>query len=564
MIVLGIHDGHDAGACLVQDGKILCVSSEERRRNSKNYAGVPERSIEAVLGFAGVRPADVNLVALAGTIRNLKPTRTERPIHRVLRAMYSVARSEVATTIGQWALSKIRKRGELLNYLASSGLASVPMRTYDHHLTHAATAYFHRPWTGDATILTLDGGGDGLCATVSTGRGPRIEVVARTPKFHSPAAYMYSAMTEFLGMRPYEHEYKLMGLAPYGQAERSAEVFRSMFRVDALRFRNESGKIGPALLKEYARRLRGHRFDDIAAGCQTVFEELLLSWAANAVSHTGIRDVAAAGGAFLNVKANKLVRESGRIGRLFVYPACDDGGVPAGAALLGYAELCLEQGQNPGFDLRRDMYLGLEHDEKEMEASLSTHGLAWTRPENPDREAAELLARGNIVGCFRGREEYGPRALGNRSILADPRDLRTVRKLNFAIKHRDFWMPFAASVLEENQHDYLKSPSEWPFWMVEAFDSTERAWQDVAAGLHPFDLTVRPQVVNELNPPYQRLLREFRSLTGVGALLNTSFNLHGFPIVGHPDTAIETFLNSELDALLLGPFLVRKAQKAGS
>ncbi|KAF0242041.1 MAG: putative carbamoyl transferase NodU [Planctomycetota bacterium] len=562
MIVLGIHDGHDAGACLFQDGRILCVSSEERRRNSKNFAGVPERSIEAVFRFTGVRPKDVDLVALAGRIRTTKPTRGEKPIYKVLRAMYSVARTEVMTKVGQWALAKVRKRSELLKYLAEAGLAEVPMRAYDHHLTHAATAYFHRPWTGDATVLTLDGGGDGLCATVSVGRGTRLEVVSRTPKFHSIAAYLYSAITELLGMKPYEHEYKLMGLAPYGQHERSAEIFRSMFRVDGLSFHNDGGKIGPAVLAEFAKRLRGHRFDDIAAGCQKVFEELLVAWVGNAVRHTGIRDVAAAGGAFLNVKANKLVRESGDAGRLFVYPACDDGGTPAGAAILAYLELSEERGARPALELPRDMYLGLSHDEKEMERTLQGSGFPFSRPEAVDTEAAGHLARGEIVACFRGREEYGPRALGNRSILADARELRSVRKLNFAIKHRDFWMPFAPSILEEDAGHYLKNLGPWPFWMVEAFDTTPDAWKDIAAALHPFDLTARPQVLNGLNPDYQRLVRETKRLTGVGALLNTSFNLHGFPIVGHPDTALDTFARSDIDALVLGPFLVRKSNGA--
>lgn len=558
MIVLGLHDGHDAGACLLRDGRLLCVSSEERRRNSKNFAGVPERSIEAVFRFSGVSPKDVDLVALAGTIRTVTPTRKERSIHKVLRAFTSVARSEVMTTIGQWALSKVRKRGALLSFLADSGLADVPLRTYDHHLTHAATAYYNRPWREDATVLTLDGGGDGLCATVSVGRGSTLETVARTPKFHSVAAYMYSAITELLGMKPYEHEYKLMGLAPYGQSDRSADVFRSLFRVDGTRFRNDSGVIGPGLQKLYAARLKGMRFDDIAAGCQQVFEEILVAWVANAVEATGIRDVAAAGGAFLNVKANKLVRESGKVGRLYVYPACDDGGTPSGASLLGYHELCRERGVEPRLDLQRDMYLGLSHDDAEMEKSLGKTGLPWTRPGDIEAEAARCLADGGIVATFRGREEYGPRALGNRSIVADPRELRTVRKLNFAIKHRDFWMPFAPAILEEDAARYLKNLGPWPFWMVEAFDTTPEAWKDLAAALHPFDLTARPQVLNDLNPPWTKLAREFRKLTGVGALLNTSFNLHGFPIVGHPDTALDTFVKSDIDVLMLGPFLVRK------
>jgi carbamoyltransferase len=171
-----------------------------------------------------------------------------------------------------------------------------------------------------------------------------------------------------------------------------------------------------------------------------------------------------------------------------------------------------------------------------------------------------MLAEGKIIARFDGQEELGPRALGNRTIMADPRDLRSIRKLNFAIKQRDFWMPFAASVLEEDKHTYIVNPTEWAFYMIEAFDTTPEGADKLVAGTHPYDRTIRPQVVNELNPDYRDIIRAFKARTGVGGILNTSFNLHGYPIVGTPEVAIETLVKSELDALALGPFLVTKAK----
>jgi carbamoyltransferase len=173
-------------------------------------------------------------------------------------------------------------------------------------------------------------------------------------------------------------------------------------------------------------------------------------------------------------------------------------------------------------------------------------------------QVADMLANGKIVARFDGAEEWGPRALGNRTIMADPRDLKVIRKLNFAIKQRDFWMPFAPSILEEDADRYLQDASSRPFYMVEACHTRDESVEEIIAAVHPYDNTVRPQVVNDLNPSYREIIRQFKKRTGVGAILNTSFNLHGSPIVGSPETAIYTFQNSDLDALVMGPYLLRK------
>jgi carbamoyltransferase len=569
MLVLGIHDGHDAGACLLQDGKLLMHSSEERRRNSKNWAGIPSQSIDIIFERTGISPKDVDLIALASKLRTTFPTRGHKPVYSVLNFLSWAGRSHLGTNFGRWLLSRLRKRKELMAYLESIGMGNKPILPFDHHLTHAATAYYFRPWDDPATILTLDGAGDGLCATVNRGEGAVINVISQTPKYHSPAGWMYSALTAHLGMRPYEHEYKLMGMAPYGvpdfkadgQEESCADILRRSFSVEGLEFRNNTGRIAGGIQAYYAKRLYSRRFDNVAAACQLIFEEMMIKWVKNAIQATGVRKIAGAGGAFLNVKANKLIRELPEVEAMYVFPASDDGGTPIGAAILGYLHLCQADAASPRpspLALPKDMYLGIKFSDQACEKAAQSSGLRYQRMDNTAEEAAKLLTEGKIIGRFSGREEVGPRALGNRSILADARDLKVIRKLNFAIKQRDFWMPFAASVLEEDGPRYIKNLSQWPYYMIEAFDTTTAGFNDLSAGTHPFDQTIRPQLVNDLNPEYRDIIRAFKARTGVGGLLNTSFNLHGSPIVGSPEIALDTLKKSELDAVLLGPFLVTK------
>jgi len=567
MIVLGIHDGHDASACLMRDGQLVLASAEERRLNEKNYSGTPRNSIREVLDRSGISGSQVDLVAVGCRIRTAAPVLREKNlINSVLHVAGSLGRYHWSTSAGQWLLTRISRRDHLLGFLKELGV-SAKVITLDHHQTHAACAYYHRPWKEDTLVLTLDGGGDGLCATVWKGSGYELSMIARTPKFHSLPAELYSNITAHMGLKPYEHEYKVMGMAPYGQAKYCIDELRDLFSVEGLEFRNRSGRSHSRMRDLLHKRLRGHRFDDIAAACQLVFEELVVKWVKNAIAITGLHKVACCGGAFLNVKANKLIRELPEVEKIYVYPAADDGGSSEGAAILGYLQSCKEQGITPKLDLRKDMYFGLEFSDDECLSVLNGRPeIAYRKMEQPAEEIAELLANKYIVARFAGREEWGPRALGNRSILADPRDVGIIRKLNFAIKYRDFWMPFAASILEEDAARYMTDydptanghSKSAPFYMIDAYDTRQPAAEDIGAGTHPFDRTVRPQVVSELNPEYRDIIRAFKRRTGVGALLNTSFNLHGYPIVGSPEVAVDTLLKSELDVLALGPYLVWK------
>src|ERR1035437_7012702 len=308
-----------------------------------------------------------------------------------------------------------------------------------------------------------------------------------------------------------------MGMAPYGQAEYCIDRLRGLFQVEGLEFRNCAGRSHGRMRDLLHTRLRGQRFDNIAAACQFVFEELVVQWAQNAVAATGLRNLACCGGAFLNVKANKLIRELPEVEKLYVYPASDDGGSSVGAAILGYLQLCKLRGVEPRGRPRKDMYLGLRFSDEECLAAIEGNSkVEYRRMRDAAEEIAALLASKRIVARFAEAEEWGPRALGNRSILADPRDMGIIRKLNFAIKHRDFWMPFAASILEEDAARYLSGydpaangqSGAPPLYMTEAYDTNQPAGEEIVAGTHPFDKTVRPQVVDGLNPGYRDIRSE--------------------------------------------------------
>jgi carbamoyltransferase len=306
------------------------------------------------------------------------------------------------------------------------------------------------------------------------------------------------------------------------------------------------------------KELADQRFDNISAAVQEHFENLMVEWVRNAVEATGVHKVACSGGLFLNVKANKRLRELPVIDDIFFYPACDDGGMPVGAALEGYVNLCRRDGLKIDVPPLADLYYGMEHSNEEIDRLLNEAKMR-AKPQyvdDVDAEIGEMISKGKIVGRFSGRDEWGPRALGNRSILADPRNLTVIRRLNHAIKMRDFWMPFAPSTIEEDSSKYFKE-CRAARYMIEAFDTTREA-NDIIAGLHPFDGTARPQTVNEWNLGYRKLLLEFRSRTGVSGVLNTSFNLHGFPIVGTPELALFTLKNSALDAVAIGNWLVER------
>jgi carbamoyltransferase len=584
VIVLGLNETHCATAAVLRDGAIVGCASEERFTRLKNDAGYPRLAIDALLRQLGLTRTDIDAVALGGV-----RVAGREWLNRVLNdEAYAHEYYGVRLPTSRHRLSRrARKLGARLRLVSGArgkaqpslaervqvvrehlGLAPERVTCFEHHACHAAAAYLGAPFAGGpALVLTNDNSGDGLCATAGSGEGTTVSRREATPSAPGSLGSLYSFVTLLLGMKFGEHEHKVMGLAPYASAqrtERAAAALREVFDFVedtpcrfAWRRRGERYQ----MLREAT---LGLRFDAVASGAQRVLEEILLRWARLMHARYGGDRLALGGGVFMNVKANMLIAAEEWVRDLFVFPSCGDESNAVGAAYLGYLELCSQRGVTPALRALGPLYLGPDLDDDEVSAVIRERGLeARYRVSEPDRmeeRIAELLVADGVVARCAGRMEYGARALGNRSILANPSDPRVVPLINRMIKNRDFWMPFAPTVLRERTSDYLLNPKGLasPYMML-AFETAPKRRNDIAAALHPHDGTVRAHILEEAwNPGYYHVVREFERRTGIGAVLNTSFNLHGEPMVCSAADAVATFERSGLPHLALGRWLISR------
>jgi carbamoyltransferase len=585
MYVLGIHDGHNASAALLQNGRVIAAVQEERPRGLKNALGMPRTAIQDVLSQAEVTPADIDAVALSGLHSgeyiNLDPS--VQPAEQILKwyqAFYDqkglnwkrLVRRCIPDSVYE-SLRGDRLRQQRLDLVASLGFKRERIRLVEHHTAHAASAYYG--WgrlQEPILILTNDGAGDDICASVSMGRGGQFERIAAVPYTES-VAELYALTTFLMGMVPLEHEYKLMGMAPYASAHRADHVYQQLqeliaFDPQGFGWHRQSGIQQVSLAFRYLEKIyHRQRFDYICGGVQKFTEEFLKQWVRRAIAETGIHKIALAGGIFMNVKANQTLLEMDEVEELFVFPSCGDETNAIGAAYWAHAEERRKNGQAVDCQPIADLYWGKSFSEEDIEQALSEHTFMHkVRVETPkdiEQRVAELLASGKVVARHNGRMEFGARALGNRSILANPSDTQVIKIINEMIKQRDFWMPFAPSVTAERVTDYLQKPKNIPApYMVMTFHSIPEKVPVFAAGVHPYDGTARPQeVLASHNPRYHRLIQYYGEMTGEEIILNTSFNLHGFPIVYTPQHALTTLDNSGLQYLALGNLLVSKQDK---
>lgn len=602
MLVLGLSPlDKDATVSLVADGKVLFAAGEERFTRTKLQDGFPSEALQAGLAYTGTRLEDIDVVAypffdwrketqlFTKNMQDEQAFLGEAPFsdtrHQIDAALAKVPRrTQVIPGLGdcnekmdkhplhkffyrfagvEGVLSRnIARRGsddwsrdamsyhqmwqeDLEEHLQTLGLDG-KLKRYEHHLSHAANA-FYASGADRALIVTLDGYGSGLAGSVSVGEGTRIKRLHKIEYPHSLGT-LYESVTSSLGFKPSRHEGKIVGLAAYGDPDILLDVLLSRFQQTPGDFRmRESNNI-------YFSRYLSTLFPkiDVAAAYQRALEVVAANYIRHYVEQTGLDTVVLSGGVVANVKMNQRIFEIPGVKHLFVYPNMGDGGCGTGAAFLA------DQAAMQDREAYRTVYFGPDYSDDTIAQALQTAGLSFEHITPIEPVIARLMHDGNVVARFNGRMEYGPRALGNRSILYHATEPEVNQWLNQRLGRTEF-MPFAPATLFEARHrcyHHIDGAEQAAQFMTVTFDCTEFMQRSCPAAVH-IDGTARPQLVRvDTNPSFYRIIKEYQALSGIPSIINTSFNMHEEPIVNSPDDAIRAFLEGNLDYLAIGDFLV--------
>lgn len=586
MHILGISAFyHDSAACLLRDGEIVAAAQEERFTRKKGDASFPARAVEYCLREGGIRVEDLDYVGFY-----------DKPLlkfERILETYLGVAPRGLRSFLMAgplWIKEKLYMERQIRDALRYDGAILFA----EHHESHAASAFFPSPFR-EAAILTLDGVGEWATTSMGVGRDNDIEIFK---ELHWPDSLglLYSAFTYYTGFKVNSGEYKVMGLAPYGEPKYVDLIYRELMDL------REDGSF--TLNQEYFDYLGGltmtngafdrlfggpprvpeskltQREMDLARSIQVVCEEVMLRMARTVHRETGLPNLCLAGGVALNCVGNGRILREGPFENLWIQPAAGDAGGALGVAQLIWHRYCRQPREVvPGRDGMRGAYLGPAYSPEEIEQYLESVGARYERLEREAllRRVAELLAAEKVVGWFDGRMEFGPRALGARSILGDARSPRMQAQMNLKIKFREGFRPFAPSVLRERVSDYFELDRDSPYMLlvapvreerrIQMTEEQRRLWgidklnvprSDIPAVTH-IDYSARVQTVTrETNPNYYDLLKRFEELTGYGVLVNTSFNVRGEPIVCSPADAYRCFMRTHIDHLVLGQYLLDK------
>ena len=571
-MILGINAFHgDASAALFADGTLVAAAEEERFTRVKHASGMPFEAARWVLEAGGVRPADVTHVAVS---RSPHVHRARRGLHVVAEVLHThrLPRESVA------ARSKILSVGQALEQVLGAPVADGRFHHVEHHPAHLASAFF-ASGLDEAAVCSVDGIGDFVSMAWGVGRGTTMRVERRVFFPHSLGLF-YTAITQFLGFPHYGDEYKVMGLAPYGTPRFLPEMRRLLpatddaFRLDLRFFRHARERVewrvdggapivgslfSPALedlfgpARQPSEELNQHH-RDIAASVQARLEEVLLPILDRLSRRTRIKALAMAGGVALNVTTNTKIEDATSFSSVYIQPAAGDAGTSVGAALYVAHEVL---GRPRSFRMDH-AYYGPEYTTEQCRLALDAVGMAYEELDDAalSRRTAQLIVEGRIVGWFQGRMEFGPRALGNRSILCDPRNPGMKDILNTRTKRRESFRPFAPSVLIERAEEVFVWRGASPFMLFAP--PVREEWKARIPAVTHIDGTARIQTVDRRsNPKYWALLAAFAELTGVPVLLNTSFN-ENEPIVMTPEHAIACFLRADMDVLVLENLLVTR------
>lgn len=603
MKILGISAYyHDSAAALTVDGEIIAAAQEERFTRQKHTAVFPANAVKYCLCEAGLGLDELDAVVFYD-----KPF---LKFERLIETYYTFAPRGLISFIKAmpvWMKEKLLLKSILrkeLRQIENYNKKKLKLLFTEHHLSHAASAYFASPFSS-AAILTVDGVGEWCTASLGFGSAGNIRFLRQLNFPHSPGL-LYSAFTYYLGFAVNSGEYKLMGLAPYGNRH-SAQVndFRQRIEDKLVSIKQDGSLWMDQNYFDYAAGLRMARDSEweklfgfsrrdtseaieqhhcnLALAAQMVIEDIVLKMAFELKKLTGSENLCMAGGVALNCVANARLRDAGLFRNIFVQPAAGDAGGSLGAALAAHYIYFGKQFNPRTKDAMKGTYLGPAFTNEETKQTLTEMGAVFTYFEDVDELCgivAGRLAGGAIVGWCNGRMEFGPRALGNRSILADPRNSAMQKKLNLSIKYREGFRPFAPVVCAENASDYFEMATESPYMLFTCQlkeplkeplppDFEKLTWSEKLAvnksrlpAITHQDFSARVQTVSEeTNPPFHKLLKTFGSLTGVPLLVNTSFNVRGEPPVCTPAEAFECFMQTEMDLLVVNNFLLYKTEQ---
>lgn len=591
MIVIGIYDGHNSSAALSIDGRIVCAVQEERFTKRKNETGFPINALRYILNKYNLDNSNIDILAMSGNdrsdINNLnypvdtlfdvndhiammedywkpklagldypkdyakqifeKKFNGEKTFYNIPNDFYDLTPEEVQDKVLEVVVNDIS------NFM---NIDKEKIKFYDHHTCHAMYGYFANPNKKDKTIaITVDAYGDGKNQTVWKIENNKFELVSESNQCE--IARLYRMITLYLRMKPLEHEFKVMGLAPYAKESYSlkvAEIFEELMQFDDL---NIVHKNRPANLYEFLNeKLKYHRFDNIAGGIQLYTEKMLIELFRRASEKIGFKNFVFSGGVAMNVKANKALGDLDFIDDIFIAGSSSDESQSIGVCYFANYE------HNINNKPLENLYLGTENSIDEIHNYIKDKELdkKYNIIDADNKYIARLLADGEVVARVCEKMEFGSRALGNRSILANPSNPDIIQHINELIKGRDFWMPFAATVLDKYSAKYLVNPKGFESrYMAVAMDTKKEFLKDIKAGTHPYDETIRPQILTKSqNEGYYDLIDEFSKITGIGSLLNTSYNLHGLPVVNDVVDAMHVFENSGLRHLILNNVLISK------
>lgn len=577
MRVLGIGDHVSCGSALVEDGKLVSAITDERLVREKMVFGFPRESIKAILAYHGLKPGDIDAVAVATKNQHLIDGYVDFKDgwFGLKRGKFKQALFEVASNVSKLRIAfpfidKIyygmrepsfrARRNGIREILGQEFGIDAPVHFLDHHFCHITSAYYTSGYK-DATVFSIDGGGDGKSGAAYKVENGKFTELNSVSSFNSLGTF-YSYITQICGFKAGRHEGKITGMAAYGEAE-YVDLLRTILIQKNGTFENVANVFFLSALRELQRILpEDFSHKNLAASIQDYAEELVVGMVQHWIEQTGHTNVALAGGVCSNVKINQRVHEIPQVQSVFVHPGMPDDGMPVGAALGLYHELT-DKPYDPDFVAMPHVYLGLDYSDEEIKAELEKEEVEAKRYNDVEAEIARLLANDAIIARFNGRMEYGPRALGNRTILYQTKDPTITFWLNDSLQRTEF-MPFAPVVMAEHADRCFKNlegAKNTARFMTMTFDCTEWMAENCPAVVH-IDNTARPQLVSpEDNPSMYRVLDEYNKLTGLPVLINTSFNMHEEPIVCSPYDAIRAFKLGHLDYLAIGNWIAANPSK---